>query len=270
MKTWEGEWREFNGHTYPGGSSQCRSEIGRRSGSGSQIVAMMQAAEPRHGYNSGACIVALLGLTTSRRSLRQRQMRSVVMVIADVIIHEPFQVAFIEDDHMIKQVPTTIADPSFGNAVLPRALETGSLWLNAEALYCADDFFVEVRAAIEDQILRCRVVGKGLAQLLYNPGARWVPGQVEMKKTPPVVGNDEEAIQHTESERWYSEEIHRGDSLTMVAQKGRPLLRRLRIPRSLPHPAQYRSLRNVEAKHVEFTMNARRTPMSGSQPPCER
>jgi hypothetical protein len=49
------------------------------------------------------------------------------MVIVDVLNHEPFQVAFIEDDHMVEQVPTAVADPAFGNTVLPRTSEAGSL-----------------------------------------------------------------------------------------------------------------------------------------------
>jgi len=46
----------------------------------------------------------------------------------------------------------------------------------------------------------------------------------------------------------------------MIAEKRRPSPCRLRGPRSFPHPAQHGSLRDVEAQHFEFTMNARRAP----------
>src|ERR1700676_141072 len=46
----------------------------------------------------------------------------------------------------------------------------------------------------------------------------------------------------------------------MITQKGRPTLGRLRTPRRSPHPAQYGSLRKIEAKHFQFTVDARCTP----------
>ena len=46
----------------------------------------------------------------------------------------------------------------------------------------------------------------------------------------------------------------------MVAQKCCQSLFRLRFSRRLSHPAQHRSLRNLEAQHLELAVNARRTP----------
>jgi hypothetical protein len=46
----------------------------------------------------------------------------------------------------------------------------------------------------------------------------------------------------------------------MIAQKGRPSLRRLRTPWRSPHPAQDGSLRNIEAKHGQLAVNAWSTP----------
>ncbi len=46
----------------------------------------------------------------------------------------------------------------------------------------------------------------------------------------------------------------------MIIQKRRPSLCRLRVSRSLSHPAQHRSLRDIEAQHLQLTMNTRRAP----------
>jgi hypothetical protein len=46
----------------------------------------------------------------------------------------------------------------------------------------------------------------------------------------------------------------------MIAQKGRPLLCRLGIPRRFSHPAQHSSLRNIKAKHFHLTVNSRCAP----------
>jgi hypothetical protein len=55
--------------------------------------------------------------------------------------------------------------------------------------------------------------------------------------------------------------MHRRDDLAMVGQEGLPSLPRFRLARSLLHPAQDRSLRDLEAEHLQFAVDARRTPV---------
>jgi hypothetical protein len=81
-----------------------------------------------------------------------------------------------------------------------------------------------------------------------------------MKDAPPVMRNDEEAVENAKGQRRNCEEIHRGDSFTMIAQKSRPSFSRLRTSRCFPHPAQDGSLRNIETQHLQFTVDARCAP----------
>ena len=81
-------------------------------------------------------------------------------------------------------------------------------------------------------------------------------GHVAVENSPPIMRNDEEAVQHAESQRRNGEEIHCGDGFTMILEKSCPALCWLRISRRFPHPTQHRSLGNIEAKHFQFTMNA--------------
>jgi len=69
-------------------------------------------------------------------------MWSVVVIVTDVLIHQPFQMPFIQNDHMIEQITTAASDPAFGDTVLPGAAEAGALGLDAEALYCVDHFAI--------------------------------------------------------------------------------------------------------------------------------
>src|SRR5450631_4051528 len=46
----------------------------------------------------------------------------------------------------------------------------------------------------------------------------------------------------------------------MIAQKRCPSLGRLGTPRRFPHPALHRALGNIKPKHLQFAMDARRTP----------
>jgi FixJ family two-component response regulator len=72
--------------------------------------------------------------------------------------------------------------------------------------------------------------------------------------------DDEKAVEHSGGRPRDGKEIHRGDGFPMIAQKGRPSLGRLRIPQRSPHPAQDGSLRKIEAKHFQFTVDARCAP----------
>jgi hypothetical protein len=130
--------------------------------------------------------------------------------------------AFIQNDHMVEQIAAAVADPTLGDAVLPRTSEAGPLGLDAEALHRVDHFFIELCAAIKDQIAGRRVVRERLAQLLNDPGAGRVFGHIAVKDAPPIMRNDEEAVENAEGERRHGEEIHRGDGFTMIAQKRRP------------------------------------------------
>jgi hypothetical protein len=71
--------------------------------------------------------------------------------VPDVIIHEALQMALIEHDHMVEQVPAAVADPTLDNAVLPRTSEAGPLGLDAEALHGIDHPRIETGTAIKDQ-----------------------------------------------------------------------------------------------------------------------
>jgi len=158
-----------------------------------------------------------------------------------------FQVPLIEHDHMAEQFAPAVVDPGLGDAVLPRASETGSLGLDTERLHGVDYLFIELCATIKDQVAWRRVVKERLAQLLDGISSGRTPSHVEVKNAPPVMRNDKEEMENAISERRYGEEIHRRDCLTMVAHERRPTFCRLRAPRRSPYPSQHGSLRNIEA-----------------------
>ena len=209
----------------------------------------MQTTKSWHGYDWATDIPVFLWFATRRCSLCEREMCSVVVVVKDVRVQQPLQLSFIQDDHMVKQIPAAVAHPTLGNPVLPWTSEAGPLWSNAKALHCVDDFLIEARVAIKDQVAGRRVVGECLPQLLNNPRTARMLGHVAMKDTPSIMRDDEEAVQHAERQRRHGKEIHRSDGFPMIAQKRRPSLRGLRALRRFPHPAQDGSFRNIEAKH---------------------
>ena len=201
-----------------------------------------------------------LCFTTCRRSLFQREMGAILEIVENVFVDQAFEMPQIENDHMVEQFPAAGAYPAFRNAVLRWTSEVGALGLKAETLQCFDHFVIELWASIKDQVAGSRVIGKRLAQLLSDPCTRRMAGHLALKNTPPIMRDDEKAVQHSEGQRWHCKEIHRGDGFPMIAQKGRPSRGRLWTARRSPHPAQYGSLRKIEAKHFQFAVDARCAP----------
>jgi hypothetical protein len=150
--------------------------------SGSEIVAMMQAAKPRHRDHAARRVGLSSRRTVRWRLFRQAEMCPVVVIVTDVLGHEPLEMSLVEHDDVIEQVSAAIADKALCYAVLPRTTEAGALGLDSEALDSADDLFTEVRSAVEDQKLCRSVIRKGLAQLLLvhiQPGRPMQNGHVE-------------------------------------------------------------------------------------------
>ena len=71
---------------------------------------MMQATEPWHRDNLSAGILFHRGPTARRSLLLQAKVRSVVMVVARILVHEPFQTALIQYDHKVEQIVAAVAD----------------------------------------------------------------------------------------------------------------------------------------------------------------
>jgi len=103
-------------------------------------------------------------------------------------------VAFIENDHMVKQIAAAVTHPALGNTVLPRTSITCPLGLDAKHLHGVDQFLIELRAAIKDQVTRRSVIRECLAQLLNRPGAGRMLSHIAMKDASPIMRNHEEAV----------------------------------------------------------------------------
>jgi hypothetical protein len=43
---------------------------------------------------------------------------------------------------------------------------------------------------------------------------------INVQDAPPIMTDDEEAVEHAERNRWHCEEIHRGNRFPMVAKEG--------------------------------------------------
>jgi len=221
---------------------------------------MMQSAQYRHGHDAAARAAGDVSYASGGRLYCQPDKSAILVVIADVLVHQAFQMALVQNDYVVKQIAPTVADEALGDAVLPRTLEGSAHRFCAEDFHGPDDFIIEGGVAVVDQIFGRGVIGEGIAQLLGNPGAGWMAGDVEVQHAAPVMSNDEEAGEHAESQCRHGEKIHRRNRFTMIVEECHPPIRRFGIPRRFPHPAQHGSLRKIESQHLQFAVNARSAP----------
>jgi len=97
-------------------------EIALAGVSGSQIISIMQPADSGHGNDLSVRCRILFSLSLSRGFLAQPEMRPVLVVVADVLGHQSFQMALIQDDDMIKQIAAAVSDKASCDTVLPGRL----------------------------------------------------------------------------------------------------------------------------------------------------
>jgi hypothetical protein len=108
---------------------------------------MVETVEPRHRNHPAAWARNSDDLASCRSLLLQREVCPVIVIVKQVVSHQPLEMPLVEHDHMIEQVSPAIAHEAFCNSVLPRAAEAGPLGLDPEALDGADHFSVEVGCA---------------------------------------------------------------------------------------------------------------------------
>ena len=82
-------------------------------------------------------------------------------------------------------------------------------------------------------------------------------GDVVVENAPPIVGNDEEAVKHSEGNGLYGEEVHGRDRFAVIAQKAAPSTSGFWIFGCAFDPARYGSFRDREAQHEQLAVNPR-------------
>ena len=93
----------------------------------------------------------------------------VALARPDVLAEQAQQMTVVEDDDMVEELATDAADPTFGDAVLPRAPWGGAGRPRAERSHHRNDLVGERAVAVEHEVTRSGVERERLAQLLCNP-----------------------------------------------------------------------------------------------------
>src|SRR5260370_16516222 len=187
-------------------------------------------------------------------------MRAVLVVVANILREQAFQVAFVSCNDVIQEITPATPYPRLCDSILPRTLERGAERTEGEGLERWGDFQSIVGITIKDDEPRSGSKWKRFSQLLDNPQACRTLCDIEMQDAPTIVTDDEKAIEHAEGDRRNSEEVHRGNRFPVIAEKGKAALGQLRISRCPFHPTRNRRLRDIKTEHEKLAMNAWRSP----------
>ena len=134
-------------------------------------------------------------------------MRPVLMVVAYIFSHKPFQVSLVEDNNVIEQVSSAASHPSLRDTVLPRAAIRGTHRLASQLPDRRHHIAAKLRVAIKEQESVHRRVGPRFSHLLHDPGGRGVACHIEMQNLAPLMADNEEAVQETKGDRRHRESI---------------------------------------------------------------
>ncbi len=153
-------------------------------------------------------------------------MRAVFLVVANILREPAFQVAFVNCNDVIQEITPTTPYPTLCDSILPRTFERGADRIHPQGSNCCGHFQSILGITIKDDEPRCGTKWKRFSQLLDNPQACRMLCDIEMQDAPTIVTDDEKAIEPAEGDRRNSEEVHRGNRFSVIAEKGKAALAR--------------------------------------------
>src|SRR6516225_4230603 len=221
---------------------------------------MMQAADAGYSHALGGPAGPAFDHPGVRRLLLQGIVNAIVVVILEIISNQPAEMGFVEDDHVVQQFPPTTSHPTLRHAVLPGTAIGPSDQLTAKVFQHRRHLSVELAVAVEYQILGCTIFGKGLSQLLHDPGTGGMFGDVEVQDFATGVRDYEKAVQYPEGRGGHGGKVHGGDGLTMVLEKGEPALAGVSRRGPLRQVVGDRGLGDFESQFQELAVDPRTAP----------
>ena len=171
----------------------------------------------------------------------------------------PWVVLLAENDHVIETLSAYGAHKAFSIGILPGRPRCCEHLVDADAAHAAARLFSVDAITIADQVLGRRVFGKCLDHLLGGPSRAGMLGNVEMKNTAPVVGQDEEDVDDAEGGGRHGQEVNRCQRPDVVLEEGSPGLRGW-IAWPGRHEAGDAALADVDAELEQLAVDPGRAP----------
>src|SRR5579862_4325910 len=135
---------------------------------GRPIVAVVQTAQAIMGKYAPRGYAAS---SAPRCSLSHSKMRTVFVMVGDVLGKQPLQMRLVESNHRVEQLTSAAPNPALGNTILPGTFEGGPHGVYLQGSNGCRDLRSVFCIPVMDQEPRNRPKRKRLAQLLDDSTA---------------------------------------------------------------------------------------------------
>src|SRR5215831_14083849 len=147
----------------------------------------MQTADSRLSPDLATAILPEFDQTGARRLLIQSDMRSVVVIVANILEAQTYQMSLVQRNHVIQHLAPYVAHPSFRESILPWTADTSPDSLDPARLQKRTHLGPEFAVTIEDDVLVWAWKRQRLSELLQNPLASRVRSRVEVENAPAMM-----------------------------------------------------------------------------------
>src|ERR1700694_2937113 len=185
-------------------------------------------------------------------------MCSNVVVIASIGSQDSAQMRLAQDDEMVNTLAPDRSDQPFGKAVLPRRGWCSRLVPDAHGAKSAGDDCTVDAIPVADHVARSFIPRECFCDLARNPFRGWMCRDADPDQLSAVQPHYDVGVEQVEANGRDNEQVHGGDILSMITQKGAPSL--AWRPASLDHVFGDTRLRDLKPELEQLTVNARRSP----------
>jgi hypothetical protein len=121
---------------------------------------MVKTAHTRPGYYLAS---ADAGLTTFRSLLLETTVGAVLMVVVDIRGEQPFQMRFVDGNHLIQQFAAAAADSALGHPILPRTTDGRPHGRDVHGANRVGHFAAIFGIVVQQEKLAGRFIGEGFS-----------------------------------------------------------------------------------------------------------
>src|SRR5260370_10287555 len=123
-------------------------------------------------------------------------MRAILAVVANILSEQACLVALVNCDDVIQEITTATPYPTLCDSILPRTFERSADRTHAQGSNRCRDFQSILGITIKDEEPRSGSKWKCFSQLLDDPRACRMLGDIEVQDATAIVTDDKKAIEH--------------------------------------------------------------------------
>ena len=168
---------------------------------------------------------------------------------------------FVPGNDLVQELAAAASDPALRETILPGCLYTRALRFEPGGFEEVENFPIELRIMIQNYVPVGIGFREGFPQLLHDPRGSRMASDMEMQDSPPLVLDDEKAVQDLKRQGGHGEEVHRHNGFSMIGQEGPPAFAGIAVAPNALKIAGYGAFGNVEAELPQFAVNFRRSPV---------